>query len=1108
MYIPIFKTLFLVFFLFGFVCIQVSFGQNSNTNEVKDPLDIISSSPTANSLGQYGGVNVGLASGTVNKSIDLYNFVSGPLQVPISINYSSNGLKVNDNGGIIGTSWTANIGGVIRRTVMGEDDERNTTRLPSSFNPYGGDTQTLQYIKGMINYNTGASVYDGEPDVFSFNFGNYSGKFIFDENGDLILLNYSGLKIKRITSTHYIIYTPDGIKYEFGGPATENSYKMGTGCGKVFANPTNTAFFLYKITHPNGSVINLLYEAINYTYVVGVNESRSYRIDNIPQTVPCNSGAPEYTSNSCVSIMYTNTFIVKEINSVFGKVLLNYIDHNAADGKILSDVKVFRTGSGNPLKQISLGYLTTTTGSGNQSQTLQTRTNLRYRSFLTEIQVFDSIGSFDSRYKFAYKNLNQLPARFSNSQDYFGYYNGKNNSTLIPKSQDKFWEQYFQVYPSANRDPDERYVSIGMLSSITYPTGGKDSLIYEPNSVWKEYTISAPLIENRLTANGIGNLGTGVQNSSIFTVTFQQKVLFSFFCEINATDGIYPGSGRIVLLENGVNIASSNVQAYKSGSMEVVLSSGKNYQVRLEAGKGDKVSCTVDYAYKSSPDVKSFKNQISAGVRIAKVITSENVNNYEKKYYYHNIKDLDKKSTGNLIYDPYFEWHTTGIYKCEAANTSHLGQYEKHILSSNSLLGDSYYDTAPIFYTDVFEEEDQNNGGIIYKFTNSPNSRPRLIRGEELNVPWTSNAYSNGLEVDRLIFKLSVNNVVLPIKRVSTTYKSDERKSNFYRAFVVNERFITTSQNGSVPSPGEIDPIDILQYDHLLRWIYVDSIKTKDYATNGIEFNETIEAFFYDNEHHAQLSRKTNLDSKSERTVNQTIYPGDYVEGEIFIDNMVTNYLSGYPVENILYRERGNTKSIISGSVFNYKVGGKGLIDYKRSLNTPFSIPLNSFKFSNRTMGILPPSGTLTIFSPDNRYVNDYKILTYTTSGRPQEIKKQEEPVTTYLWGYGGQYPIAEIKNATYSEVETVLTKATIDALNLLTITETTIKNAGDKLRNDLPNAMITSYTYQPLVGMKSKTDARGVTEYYEYDGLQRLKAVLDQVKNVTSSMDYHYRPN
>ena len=125
--------------------------QSSSITEpnIKNPFDIIQASPTANSLGQYGGVDVGIASGTVNKTVDLYNFVEGPLHVPISINYSSNGLKVNDNGGIIGTGWSANLGGVIRRTVMGEDDERNTNRLPSTFNPYGGDEQTYNYITGI-----------------------------------------------------------------------------------------------------------------------------------------------------------------------------------------------------------------------------------------------------------------------------------------------------------------------------------------------------------------------------------------------------------------------------------------------------------------------------------------------------------------------------------------------------------------------------------------------------------------------------------------------------------------------------------------------------------------------------------------------------------------------------------------------------------------------------------------------------------------------------------------------------------------------------------------------------------------------------------------------
>lgn len=51
--------------------------------KVTDPLDILQASPTASSMGTYGGMNVGMASGTVSKSIELYNFISGNLEVPI-----------------------------------------------------------------------------------------------------------------------------------------------------------------------------------------------------------------------------------------------------------------------------------------------------------------------------------------------------------------------------------------------------------------------------------------------------------------------------------------------------------------------------------------------------------------------------------------------------------------------------------------------------------------------------------------------------------------------------------------------------------------------------------------------------------------------------------------------------------------------------------------------------------------------------------------------------------------------------------------------------------------------------------------------------------------
>ncbi|WP_343567566.1 hypothetical protein [Sphingobacterium sp.] len=1096
------------FFIVGFSTLL--FGQTPDGKGVKDGLDIIPASPTAGSLGQYGGVDIGLASGTVNKTIDLYTFTQGSLQVPIKINYSSNGIRVNDNGGIIGTSWTANMGGVIRRTVMGEDDERNTTRLPSTFNPYGADQQTFDYVKGMISYNVTASAYDGEPDIYSFNFGSYSGKFIFDQNNNVILLNYSGVKIRRLSKTVFEIFTPDGVKYEFGNNVVENTYKISSGCGRVFANATNTAFFLYKITHPDGSVINMSYQNLHYTYAVGVSESQTYRIDNIPQTVPCTSGAPNTSTNNCASGMYTDTYLLTEISSNMGKVQFTYIDHNAKAGKILQNISIYKNGAATPFKQIGFTYLDHTASGSYLNMNLMDRPSLQHRSFLTELQFIDANGNIDSRYKFVYQDLNKLTARYSNSQDYYGFNNGKANTTLIPPAKNEYWKQYFN-YATAKRDPDEQYVGAGMLSRITYPTGGQDSLIYEPNTVWREYTIPGTPTFVRVDAQGVGSLGTGTSSSSVFTVSFQQRVKFQISCDITATDGTYPGTGRVTLLKNGISEATNSVQAYQTSSFEVELLPGFNYQVKVEAGKGNFVTAAALFSYLVTPDVKSFKNQNSGGVRIQRVITRENGNNYEKRYSYHKVDDPNQKSTGSVSFEPVYEWHMTGTYRCEVSagangQIPYFGLYEKHVLQSNPIFTYDLYDTAPQFYSDVLEENSLDNSGTVFNFNQYPNVRPFVLRGQEFNAPWTSNGNLNGLELGRLIFKY-VNGQRIPVKKVSTSYKMDERASTTYRAYVVNERY----QSLTNPT-NDWEPLDLLAYDHKQCWIYPDTIRTKDYATNGIDYNETVEAFFYDNPTNALLSRHTILDSRSNRLVNHTLYPNDYASGASFIDNMVINNLTGLPVESITYRDLGSSKSIVSGIINKYRPDGKGLIESRQTLSSINPIPLNIFKFSNRSIGIQPPLGSPTIFGADSRYSDNIKILSYTSFNKPQELKKLEEPTTVYLWGYNNQYPVLEIKNATYAEVATALTQAAIDNLNSSSQTEATmetlIKNAADKLRTDLPKAMVTSFTYKPLVGMTSKTDARGIKETYTYDGMQRLQTILDHLNYVTKSFDYHYRPN
>ena len=132
----------------------------------------------------------------------------------------------------------------------------------------------------------------------------------------------------------------------------------------------------------------------------------------------------------------------------------------------------------------------------------------------------------------------------------------------------------------------------------------------------------------------------------------------------------------------------------------------------------------------------------------------------------------------------------------------------------------------------------------------------------------------------------------------------------------------------------------------------------------------------------------------------------------------------------------------------------------------------------------------------------------YDAKGNAVELQKNNDIKYSYLWGYNFQYPIAEIENAGYSEIVAVLSQAVLDGFNTNPGTDDQLRQALNVLRQSpaLQKARITTYTYNPLVGMTSKTDVNNQITYFEYDQLNRVKLIKDYQGNILKRYEYNYQ--
>lgn len=149
------------------------------------------------------------------------------------------------------------------------------------------------------------------------------------------------------------------------------------------------------------------------------------------------------------------------------------------------------------------------------------------------------------------------------------------------------------------------------------------------------------------------------------------------------------------------------------------------------------------------------------------------------------------------------------------------------------------------------------------------------------------------------------------------------------------------------------------------------------------------------------------------------------------------------------------------------------------------------------------------------------KMDAYDDKGNVVQASSGTGTPTTFIYGYNKTQLIAKIAGATYDDVKTnALVVAAVTASdndNTNPATESDLVTALENLRthSSMAGYQITTYTYDPLVGLTTTTSPNGQREIYEYDSAGRLKRVKSAERNNAGAIvektlkeyQYHYKP-
>lgn len=251
---------------------------------------IIPPSPTAASIAKYGDIPVSYYTGIPNISIPLYTVKNRDVSVPLTLNYHSGGIRVDEEASWVGLGWSLMAGGVITRTVRGGDDLGDAgypdSYIPTSLEPASNtyieptDLTQRQYDREFLGEVLNGMA-DGEPDAFVLNFNGRSAKFFLNKRSNpsqpikATLVSQEGIQIETSFSTtalnyRWVVTDESGAKFYFG-TVEKSISRSGSDTDEYMADQNTldgtaeevvTSWYLDSIVSPTGAKVQFNYMSL------------------------------------------------------------------------------------------------------------------------------------------------------------------------------------------------------------------------------------------------------------------------------------------------------------------------------------------------------------------------------------------------------------------------------------------------------------------------------------------------------------------------------------------------------------------------------------------------------------------------------------------------------------------------------------------------------------------------------------------------------------------------------------------------------------------------------------------------------------------------------